>query len=174
MPAGRRASRRRRRHPRPSFSAFGLQPSAFPRRAPSARSFSSAPPASAKPNLPAPFEGTAKHAKYAKAGAKYSSFGRHSFVCLLSGQHFLSVFSCPPFVCSAYLAVEIPCLAESLSTARKTSCASARQGAGGRGRQAAYGVRISKSGAAWAKWEGLRVTMRLAPLRRAKVAWRES
>ncbi len=40
--------------------------------------------------------------------------------------------------------------------------------------QADYGVRISKSGAAWAKWEGLRVTMRLAPLRRAKVAWSES
>lgn len=37
-----------------------------------------------------------------------------------------------------------------------------------------YGVRISKSGAAWAKCEGLRVTMRLAPLRRAKVAWSES
>jgi len=36
------------------------------------------------------------------------------------------------------------------------------------------GVTTSNSGAVWAKCEGFRVTMRLAPLRRAKVAWSES
>lgn len=36
--------------------------------------------------------------------------------------------------------------------------------------RAGYGVRISTSGATWAKCEGLRVTIRFAPLRRAKVA----
>ena len=44
---------------------------------------------------------------------------------------------------------------------------------GGRG-GGDQGVRISKSGAAWAKCEGLRVTMRTAPLPLAKVACSES
>ena len=43
-----------------------------------------------------------------------------------------------------------------------------------RGAGGDQGVKISKAGAAWAKCEGLRVTMRLAPFRRAKVACSES
>ena len=51
-------------------------------------------------------------------------------------------------------------------------CAHARSGPPVRA--AAQGATTSSSGAVWAKCEGLRVTMRLAPLRRAKVAWSES
>jgi len=37
-----------------------------------------------------------------------------------------------------------------------------------------YGVRISKSGAAWAKCEGLRVTIRFAPRPMFKTSWLDS